>query len=56
VPNAALLGAFAALTQLVSLDHVAEAIGEKFPGQVGEANVLAAKSAYDALRIEQVAA
>jgi len=56
VPNAALLGAFAGLTQLVSLDHVAEAIREKFPGQVGEANVIAAKSAYDALRIEQVAA
>ncbi len=47
LPNAALLGAFAALTETVSLDSVATAIREKFPGSVGEANVAAAEAAYD---------
>ena len=47
LPNAALLGAFAALTETVSLDAVAAAIREKFPGPVGEANVAAAEAAYE---------
>jgi pyruvate ferredoxin oxidoreductase gamma subunit len=56
VPNAALLGALAALTGLVSLEHVAEAIREAFPGKVGDANVLAATAAYDALASRHAAA
>lgn len=48
LPNAALLGAFAALTGLVTLEHVAEAIREFFPGKIGEANVVAARAAFDA--------
>ena len=47
LPNAALLGAFAALTETVSLDAVAAAIRERFPGPVGEANVAAAEAAYE---------
>lgn len=46
VPNAALLGAFAALTELVHLDSVARAIEEAFPGKVGAANIAAAKEAH----------
>ena len=53
LPNAALLGAFAALTGLVSIDHVAEAIREFFSGKVGEANVAAARAAFDAARGER---
>jgi pyruvate ferredoxin oxidoreductase gamma subunit len=56
VPNAALLGALAALTGLVSLDHVAQAIREAFPGKVGDANVLAATAAFDAIASHDVAA
>jgi len=48
VPNAALLGAFAALTGMVHLDSVAKAIREEFPGRVGDANVAAATEAHDA--------
>ena len=48
LPNAALLGAFAALTGLVSIDHVGDAIREFFSGKVGEANVAAARAAFDA--------
>lgn len=47
VPNAALLGAFAALTGVVSLESVAAAIREKFAGETGERNVAAAQAAYD---------
>ena len=50
VPNAALLGAFAALTGVVSLDSVAAAIRAKFPGPTGERNVLAASKAYELVR------
>ena len=41
--NAALLGGFAALSGLVSLDAVAKAIRERFTGNIGEGNVAAAR-------------
>ncbi len=47
VPNAALLGAFAALTGVVGLDAVSAAIGERFPAAVAARNVDAARAAYD---------
>jgi pyruvate ferredoxin oxidoreductase gamma subunit len=49
VPNAALLGAFAALTGIVHLDSVAAAIRQAFPGKIGDANVAAATAACEAL-------
>jgi pyruvate ferredoxin oxidoreductase gamma subunit len=49
VPNAALLGAFAALTREVRLESVARAIREEFPGKIGDANVAAATEAHDAV-------
>ena len=52
VPNAALLGAFAALAGIISLESVAGAIGEKFSGKVAQANVAAATAAYQALHAE----
>lgn len=48
LPNAALLGAFAALGGLIHIDAVEQAIREAFPGKVGEANVAAAREAYGA--------
>jgi pyruvate ferredoxin oxidoreductase gamma subunit len=54
VPNAALLGGFAAVSGRISLDSVAAAIRDTFPGKVAETNVAAATEAYrhvaDALR------
>ena len=52
LPNAALLGAFAALSGVISLDAVAGAIGEKFSGKVAQANIAAATAAYRALHAE----
>jgi pyruvate ferredoxin oxidoreductase gamma subunit len=46
VPNAALLGGFAALTGRISLESVAAAIREKFPGRLAEGNAAAAAEAY----------
>lgn len=46
LPNAALLGGFAALTGAVSIEAVARAIRERFTGRVGEGNVAAAEEAY----------
>ena len=47
MPNTALLGAFAALTGIVSLESVQRAIRQRFAGEVGEANADIAQSAYD---------
>jgi len=46
LPNAALLGGFAAIAGMLSLDSVAQAIRDRFPGKVGTANVAAARAAY----------
>jgi len=46
LPNAVLLGGFAALSGLISLDAVGHAIRAKFAGKVAEANVAAAAEAY----------
>jgi len=46
LPNAALLGGFAAVTQQISLESVDAAIREKFPTKVAEANVAAAAEAF----------
>ncbi|MGN6577055.1 MAG: 2-oxoacid:acceptor oxidoreductase family protein [Nocardioides sp.] len=47
LPNAALLGGFAALTGQVSLAAVSGAIRARFPGAVGEGNVRAAEVAHE---------
>ncbi len=49
-PNAALLGGFAALTGVVSLDSVLAAIEERFPPRLAEGNRAAARAAYDLVR------
>jgi pyruvate ferredoxin oxidoreductase gamma subunit len=47
VPNAALLGGFAAITGQVSLESVCSAIRERFGGKVAEGNAKAATEAYE---------
>ena len=56
LPNAALLGAFAALTGIVHLHSVAAAIRQAFPGKVGDANVAAATAASAAIAAAEFAA
>lgn len=47
LPNAALLGAMAALTGLVDLSSVEDAIKDRFHGRLGESNSAAARAAHD---------
>ena len=50
LPNAALLGAFAALTGIVHLKSVNAAIRRSLPGKkIAQANIAAATAAYDAV-------
>lgn len=53
LPNAALLGGFAAICDLLHFDSVAKAIVEKFPGKIGESNVAAAREAFAYVRKER---
>ena len=50
LPNAALLGAFSALTGQVSLGAVCDAIRDRFPGEVGAGNARAATVAHEHVR------
>jgi pyruvate ferredoxin oxidoreductase gamma subunit len=47
LPNAVLLGGFAALTGQISLDALSTAIGERFAGRLAEGNRAAAQRAYE---------
>jgi pyruvate ferredoxin oxidoreductase gamma subunit len=46
VPNAALLGGFAAFTHMVSLASVETAIEARFPARLAESNIAAAREAH----------
>ena len=50
IPNAVLLGGFAALSGLISLESVAAAIRAKFPGTLGDRNAAAADGRVRASR------
>src|SRR5215471_12905595 len=58
LPNAALLGSFAALTGLVRIESVEAAIRHAFADKVGigDANVAAARASYEALAVTPAAA
>ena|SRR2546423_1271672 len=53
LPNAALLGAFAALCGVITLEAVQRAIGEKFSGAVALQNIAAANDAYRIVREQE---
>ncbi|MEN9783543.1 MAG: hypothetical protein RJA24_886 [Pseudomonadota bacterium] len=52
VANAVLLGGFAALSGLITLDAVSHAIRDKFSGKVADGNVAAAAEAYEYIKNE----
>ena len=52
LPNVPLLGGFAALSGIIRLESVCEAIRQRFAGQVAQANVAAATEAYAMVRTE----
>ena len=50
LPNAALLGAFAALTGALALSSITAAIRDRFPAPLGEKNAAAAEAAHELVR------
>jgi pyruvate ferredoxin oxidoreductase gamma subunit len=46
IPNTVLLGGFCAATGLISIESLARAIGERFGGDVADANIAAAREAH----------
>ena len=52
VPNTSLLGGFAAISGVVSIESVAKAIDQKFKGEVAERNKRAADAAHEYVRHE----
>jgi pyruvate ferredoxin oxidoreductase gamma subunit len=52
MPNAVLLGAFAAVTGVVTIEAVEAAIRAKFSGKAADGNVAAARAAHDLLKEE----
>ncbi len=49
LPNAALLGGFAAVSDLIKLESIEAAIKKKFPAKVADANINAARAAAEAV-------
>ena len=56
LPNAALLGGYAAATRQVALESVIRAIEERFPAKIAEANIKAAEEAYAYVRAQKTEA
>jgi pyruvate ferredoxin oxidoreductase gamma subunit len=56
LPNAALLGGFVALTGLIKLESIEEAIRKKFPRKVAEANIAAARAASESVKQSEAVA
>jgi len=52
LPNAVLLGGFAALSGLITLEAVGHAIRDKFAGKVAEGNIAAASAAFEYVKKE----
>ena len=50
LPNIPMLGALAAMTGTLKLSSLIEAVRQRFPGKVGEANAAAATEAFDMIR------
>ena len=53
MPNVPLLGAFAALSGLITLAAVESAIEQKFAGAVARGNVAAAREAYEHVMMQK---
>ena len=50
MPNAVLLGGFAAISGVISLESVCAAIRDKFPGKIAEKNIAAATDAFETVK------
>ncbi len=51
IPNTALLGAFVKTTGMLKLESIEKAIRKRFPGEVAEKNIVAAKRGYEEVEV-----
>jgi pyruvate ferredoxin oxidoreductase gamma subunit len=56
LPNSVLLGGFAALCDVITLDAVTQALRDRFPGRLGDMNTTAATAAFECVRDSLAAA
>jgi pyruvate ferredoxin oxidoreductase gamma subunit len=56
IPNVPLLGGFAAISGIIKLNSVVEAINGRFSGKVAAGNIAAATEAYETVLAEKQAA
>ena len=52
MPNVVLLGGFAALSGVIDIPALAKAVRDKFPGKIGEDNIVAATAAFEYVQKE----
>jgi pyruvate ferredoxin oxidoreductase gamma subunit len=50
VQNTTLMGAFAGITGLISVEAIIKSVKGRFPGELGEKNALAIQKAYDMMK------
>ena len=50
IMNTVLLGAFAGLSGMISFEAIERSIGHRFPGELGEKNIKAARRAYELMK------
>ena len=50
ITNTAILGAFAKITGLISVESIEKAIKKNFPGRIGEMNIAAVKRSYEEVK------
>jgi len=55
VQNTTLMGAFAGVTGLISVEAMIKSVKERFPGEIGEKNARAIQKAYDMIKGEKSA-
>jgi pyruvate ferredoxin oxidoreductase gamma subunit len=55
LPGAAMLGAFAGCTGVISIDSVEDALRERFPQRLADGNCSAARAAFELVRSEEPA-
>jgi len=56
LPNAIMLGGMAALSGVIELDSIVQAINETFPGKIAEKNVAAAGEAFEYIQAQKESA
>jgi len=53
IPNTTVLGAFVKTTGLLKMESIEKAIRKRFPGEIAEKNIIAAKNGYEKVKVKK---